>query len=40
MLTWTAKWAFNFRPIEDRITNMVGGLMANTHPEDSFLDES
>lgn len=32
---WTASGRL-FRPIEDRITNMVGGLMANTHTEDSY----
>ncbi len=32
---WTASGRL-FRPIEDRIINMVGGLMANTHTEDSY----
>lgn len=32
---WTASGRL-FRPIEDRITNMIGGLMANTHTEDSY----
>jgi selenocysteine lyase/cysteine desulfurase len=32
---WTASGRL-FRPIEDRISNMVGGLMANTHTEDSY----
>jgi selenocysteine lyase/cysteine desulfurase len=32
---WTASGRL-FRPIEERITNMVGGLMANTHTEDSY----
>jgi selenocysteine lyase/cysteine desulfurase len=32
---WTASGRL-FRPIEDRITNMVGGSMANTHTEDSY----
>ena len=32
---WTASGRL-FKPIEDRITNMVGGLMANTHTEDSY----
>ena len=32
---WTASGRL-FRPIEDRITNMAGGLMANTHTEDSY----
>jgi len=32
---WTASGRL-FRPIEDRIINMVGGFMANTHTEDSY----
>jgi selenocysteine lyase/cysteine desulfurase len=32
---WTASGRL-FRPIEERITNMVGGLIANTHTEDSY----
>ena len=32
---WTASGRL-FRPIEDRITNIAGGLMANTHTEDSY----
>jgi selenocysteine lyase/cysteine desulfurase len=32
---WTASGRL-FRPIEDRIINVVGGLMANTHTEDSY----
>jgi selenocysteine lyase/cysteine desulfurase len=32
---WTASGRL-FKPIEDRISNMVGGLMANTHTEDSY----
>lgn len=32
---WTASGRL-FRPIENRITNMIGGLMANTHTKDSY----
>lgn len=32
---WTASGRL-FRPIEERMTNIAGGLMANTHTEDSY----